>query len=430
VGIYGVIEKSEQGWENAESTLRTVAAALSGAGMTVHVASALVGDDATAAEAGQELAGCDPDVLLAVPICWSFDNLTLTVLRYVSRPLAILAIPGIRAGSLVAAQQMGSLLTDLDIQHVVSYGDPAQAETYESILAYARAAAAKRRLAMGKVGSVGRRTPGMTPVAFDEVELTRLFGVQVVSCGWEEVESLAASLPAAAVEARRAELVSGAGSVRSADQALDDSTRLFLALRDWAQREGLLALSVGCYPHYAGRVCVACGLLGDERVPVGCEGDLNSALAMFLLQSFTGKAAHFGEMLEVDAEDNSIVSSHCGCAPPSLAVEPSAVTVAPVRIWERGACFRFPAQAGPATLVNLVGRRGTYRLCAVEGEAVASGMVFEGNPVKFVPQAPVGELLEMIGEHGFGHHWMMGYGHVAAELEAFCRISVIKGVFS
>ena len=32
-------------------------------------------------------------------------------------------------------------------------------------------------------------------------------------------------------------------------------------------------------------------------------------------------------------------------------------------------------------------------------------------------------------EHGFGHHWMMGYGDVVQELRYFCRLAGMKGVF-
>jgi len=429
LSIYGVVERSEEGWHDAASVLAAVAEGLTEADIEVRQASRLVCDDATARAAAQELAAHDPDLLLAVIVCWSFDHLTLTILRRLPRPLAILAIPGIRSGSIVGAHQLGSLLTEMGLQHMVCYGDPARGETYRPLVAYARAAAAKRQLELGRIGNVGRRTPGMTPIAFDEVEIARLFGAQIANYGWEEIEAIAASLPAAQVEQQTARLAALAGCVSSSQGSLTDAARLFLALLDRARSEGLLAMSVGCYPHYAGRACVPCGLLGEEGIPAGCEADMNSTLAMFLLQCFVGQPAHFGEILEVNETENAIITSHCGCAPPSLAASRSQIAITPVRLWQRGACLKFPAKPGPATLVNLVGRRGTYRLCAVEGEAVESAMVFEGNPVQVKLRLPVRDLLDTIGEQGFGHHWMLGYGHVVSELKAFCRLSGARGVF-
>jgi len=387
-----------------------------------------VSSDATALAAAGELQAQDPDLLLAVIVCWSFDSLSVSILRRLPRPLAILAVPGIRSGSLVGAHQLGSLLTELGLPHMVCYGDPAAEETYRPVAAYGRAAAAKRRLELGRIGNVGRRTPGMTVASFDEVEITRLFGAQVAMYGWGEIEARAEALDADAVAEGRRRMAS-IGRVSSSKEALDDAARLFLALRGQAQADGLLALAVGCYPQHAGRVCLPLGLLGEEGIPAGCEGDMNSTLAMYLLQCFTGRPAHFGEILEVDERDNTIVTSHCGCAPPCLAADPRQIEVAPVRLWDRGACLRFPVTAGPATLVNLVGRRGTYRLCGVEGEAVATEMVFEGNPGKLCLRLPVRTLLDVIAEEGFGHHWMMGYGHVVPELRAYCKLTGVRGVF-
>jgi L-arabinose isomerase len=151
---------------------------------------------------------------------------------------------------------------------------------------------------------------------------------------------------------------------------------------------------------------------------------------MYLLQSFTGQPAHFGEILEVNEDENSLVTSHCGCGAPSLAARQSDIALTPVRIWQRGVCIRYPGKAAPeATFVNLTGRKGTYRLCAVPGSAVETGMVFEGNPVAFKPNVPVRDLLGVISAHGFGHHWMMGYGAAIEPLDRFCAMIGIDAVF-
>ncbi|NIN69160.1 MAG: hypothetical protein GTO63_31625, partial [Anaerolineae bacterium] len=340
----------------------------------------------------------------------------------------ILAVPGIRSGSLVGAHQLGSLLTDLGVEHAVYYGDPGDIRTYTPLVAYARAAAAKRRLELGRLGHVGHRTPGMTPIAFDEVEINRLLGTQVVNRGWHEIEARASAI-SEAVAADTVQQLDALGRMGSKSEDVSDAARLYLALRQQAEADDLLAVALGCYPHHAGRVCLSSALLTESGIPAGCEGDVNSTLAMYLLQSFTGRPAHFGEILEVDEGENTIITSHCGCAAPSLAADDELIEIAPVRLWNRGTCLRFPSTTGPATYVNLVGRRGTYRLCAAEGEVLPTEMVFEGNPARFRPSLPVQALLATIGAEGFGHHWMLGYGHVVPELKAFCKLVGIRGVF-
>ena len=430
IGLYGVLEKTEQGWEEAGSTLAEVARQLSAAGIAVVQASELVVDETSADKAANLFAGADPDALLAVVITWSFDHLSWRIVKALDRPLAILAIPGIRAGSIVGAHQLGSLLTDLELERAIFYGDPRAPSTYAPLAAYARAAAVRRRLQRGKIAFVGRRTPGMTPIAFDEVEIMGRFGTQVVSYGWEEIFEAVKGVAAPEVEAATAALRDRVGSVSSNDQSLRDVVALYLGLKGIAEAQGILAYGLGCYPHLAGTVCLVTSLLSDDGIPAACEGDMNAGLAMFLVQALSGEPAHFGEILQIDEADNSIVTSHCGCAAPTLADTPEEIALAPVRIWERGVCIRFPAKASPqATFLNLVGRKGNYRLCAVSGSALKTEMLFEGNPVRFKPSCSWQRLLQAIDEHGFGHHWMMGYSDMIPELKVFCRLTGMKGVF-
>jgi len=429
VGVYAVLEKSEEGWENAQPLISTVEKKLEQTGMDVYMAEDVVYDEKAASKAARFFKSKDLDLLIAAIITWSFDNLTVDILRQVPLPLAILAVPRIRSGSLVGAQQLGCLLTELGIEHSVFFGSPEDFSTYRPIFSYAKAAFVKKGLEKGKIGKVGQRTPGMTAVAFDEIEITRTFGPQVSSFDWNEIEKRGETLPDAIMNEEKSRIQSQVGKIKVEDEALDESIRFYLALRDKIKDENFLTLSLGCYPQHAGKVCLACSLLGDDGTPCGCEGDLNSSLAMFLLQSFSNQPAHFGEILEVDERENSIITSHCGCCPLSLAANSSQIEITPVRLFERGACVRFPAKAGSVTFVNLVGRRGTYRMCAIEGEAIETGMVFEGNPVKIKFDIPINNFLDVIQEEGFGHHWMMGYAHVAKELKYFCRISDIRGVF-
>jgi hypothetical protein len=84
---------------------------------------------------------------------------------------------------------------------------------------------------------------------------------------------------------------------------------------------------------------------------------------------------------------------------------------------------------GPVTYVNLVGRKGNYRMCAIEGNAVETEMVFEGNPMKIILNAPFNSIWEGISRYGFGHHWMAAYKHVAPVLKEFCALTGLQGFF-
>jgi L-arabinose isomerase len=100
-----------------------------------------------------------------------------------------------------------------------------------------------------------------------------------------------------------------------------------------------------------------------------------------------------------------------------------------VRLANSGVCIRYTAKPGPVSFVNLVGRKDNYRLCSIEGQAVPTGMVFEGNPLKFVLKSPFLKVWDQVSEHGFGHHWMTAYTHANEVLIEFCKLSGVRGVF-
>jgi L-fucose isomerase-like protein len=206
------------------------------------------------------------------------------------------------------------------------------------------------------------------------------------------------------------------------------SAKNYLACKQYAEKMKLDALTIGSYPLCQGTMCIPIAWLNEEGLATGCEGDVNSTLSMLILSMLTSGPVHFGEMLDVNELDNTIVTSHCGCGSPSLA-GPDGYSLQPVRLANNGVCIRYTAKPGPVTYMNLVGRKGNYRMMAFEGEAVRTEMVFEGNPLKFVLKSPFRKIWGEVAEHGFGHHWMTAYGHFNQELLELCKLLGIKGIF-
>jgi len=52
----------------------------------------------------------------------------------------------------------------------------------------------------------------------------------------------------------------------------------------------------------------------------------------------------------------------------------------------------------------------------VEAEAVETDMAFPGNPVRLALPGGGRAFLDFVAENALGHHWMIGYGHVADRL--------------
>ena len=204
------------------------------------------------------------------------------------------------------------------------------------------------------------------------------------------------------------------------------SSKVYLALKRFIRECSLSGIATECYPKLMGQVCLAHSLLSEDGIVASCEGDINSALAMLMLYELTGSPVHNTDLLTVYEEDNSILFSHCGSGGFSLAEKREDIDLGSVRLAHRGVCVLFPSKPGTVTLVNLVGRKDTYRMCVVGGEAVHTEMVFPGNPIRVKIPIEVHDFIEIIAEEGFGHHWMIGYGDVKAELRYLASLDGVK----
>jgi L-fucose isomerase-like protein len=428
VGFYAVYEPAEEGWQDWETQSTLLCQCMRRRGMEVVEAPEAVRDLASCQRVAEYFRRRSLDVLHVLVVTWSCDHYSYLIQQANPLPLIIRSIPGIRSGSIVGAQQLASVLADLGLEHRLLYGPleckPPLAEAFN----FAAACALRSRLKHAAFAMLGRRTPGMTPIAVDELEIMRIFGARLVHFGMDELDELATQVSDVDAEGEWARVSAGASAISCSNAAGVDAMRTYLALRRLAQREKLAGLAVGSYPACQGSACLPIALLNEEGIVAGCEGDMNATLLMYILSQLSDYPVHFGEMLEVDEQQNTILSSHCGAAAPSLASD-AGYTLCPVRLAHTGVCIRFRARTGLITYANLVGRHGTYRLCAFEGEAIPTEMVFEGNPLRLHLSPSFRGVWNAVAEHGFGHHWMASYAHVLPVLVEFCRLTGIQGVF-
>ena len=428
VGFFMLCHPCEEGREEAPSLFQKAIVQLEKLDLDVVAIEQIVEDENSTHRAAQEFKKEDVDVICLVEGTWSSDYLVLDILEEVDVPLITWGLPGIRKGSLCGIQQLDCVLKELRKPYKFIYGSIEEKEPYEEIERYAKAASLKRILRKTRLGLVGYRIRGMTEVTFDELELKSLLGPRVIHFGLNELEDGMAKVRHEEAERIWKEVKRKVGKVNVEEEEGIDSIRAYLVLKKWIGKEDLSGLAVECYPDFMGQVCLAYSLLGEEGIPGSCEGDVNSLVAMIILHLLTKVPVHNTDLLAVYPEDNSIVFSHCGSGAFSLAEEKKKINLSPVRLANKGICVLFPAKPGKVILVNLVGRKGTYRMCILEGEAVRTEMVFAGNPVKVKFPIPVNEFLEIVAENGFGHHWMIGYGSVKKELEDFCRLVGLRYV--
>ncbi len=414
VGVSAVSSPLEVGAERAPQAARDLASLLQGGGCEVVIGEPVTGADG-AAEVGRQWATAGVDVVALAAASWFEDYLGLDLLEECPRPLLLWALPGMETGALCGTQQLTCFLRPLGHAYEAVYGALAPGESLDRAQGFLRAAAVQRRLRRARIGLAGQRIGGMTHTSPAELALKAALGPRVVPLDLPQLLTRAKATPAEEAQERWEALRGQVGDCRVPEEEGWDSMGVYAALREAVGQEGLDALTVGCYPHLMGRVCLAASLLADEGVPQACEGDVNGAVGQLLLYLLTGQPTHHADWLE-PLEDGTVVFTHCGSGSLSLAERPEDVVLGPVRLMDQGVCALFPARPGPITLVSLIPYGAGYQCALLEGEALSTEMVFPGNPVRVRFDQPTEKLIDWIFAAGIGHHWALGYGHVGREI--------------
>jgi L-arabinose isomerase len=421
VGVASLSSPLEVGADRGPKSAEALAKLLESSGCEV-VRLGPVDTPDKAIEAGRKLAEAHGHAVAFTSVSWYEDYLVLDLLEECRLPVLLWALPGVETGALCGNQQLTAYLKQLGAAYECVFGKLDDEACIGRALSFLRGAALEHALRRARVGLGGHRVAGMTEVAANEFALKKAVGPRIVPLDMPLLLERADELPPDEAKRLWSAVVARAGGCKVSEADGLDSIKVYLAVKELIEKHRLDALTIGCYPHLMGRVCLAASLLADEGVPLACEGDVNGAVGQLMLTLLTGQPTHNTDWLE-PLEDGTVVLTHCGSGSFSLAENPKDISLAPVRLMHKGVCALFPAKPGPVTLLNLIPQGNGYQVALLEGEAVSTEMVFPGNPLRVRFSQAVPAILDWIHDEGIGHHWMAGYGHVGREIRAWARIA-------
>jgi L-fucose isomerase-like protein len=419
------------GSERAPGILSEALASFKALDLQVASAGHIVTSEQEASKAAIALRLQDVDLVCIVLATWTADSYILKILDEIQVPLVIWALPDDKSLSLCAAQLLCSVLKELGRDYRFLCGRINDHPLLETLERYSKAACLVRLLRNVRIGVIGDRPVSMRSLSVDELELKEAFGPSLIRLSVYDLISEKEEVGDEEAHSTWASIRSRVGSVLTNESSAISSTKTFLALRRLFSAEGFDAITVGCdHPKLKGEVCLALSLLNDSGIVAAPESDAHSTVAMLLMNLLTGRPIFNTDLISADEEDNSMVFSHCGCGPFSFANRPSEIVLDTHKEIKTGLAVFYPGRPlGRMTVVNLVGRKGTYRMCVATGEAVQTEMVYQGNPMRVrFSGTNVKQVLNVMIQEGFGHHWMLVEGEVSAELEEFCRLKRIKCV--
>lgn len=421
VGVFALSSPLEVGAGEAPALAAELSGHLQAAGHAVVPAGSVDSPDKASA-AGRLFTEQHVDALVAVTASWFEDYLALDLIEECPAPLFIWSTPGMETGALCGSHQLTCYLKQLAHPYDCAFGDLADDACLSRARDFLAAAALKSRLRRARIGLAGSRVGGMTHTSPHEFALKRSIGPRVVPLDLPLLLQRAAQFPPEQTRPLWEETLGAAAECRVSEADGLDAMAVYLALRELVTREGLDALSVGCYPHLMGRVCLAASRLADEGIPMACEGDVHGAVAQLMLQLLSSRPTHNTDWLN-PLDDGTVIFTHCGSGSFSLAADRRDIALTDVRLMGQGVCALFPARPGPVTLLSLNATAGGYQLAVLQGEALPAPMVFPGNPVRVQFPQPAPLLIDWIHQAGIGHHWMVGQGHRSAALRQWAKLA-------
>ncbi len=421
LGLAVVASPLEVGADKAPILLNELQSSLSKhKSLEIHTYQKPVNSPQNAIEAGRLFYDKRIHAICVISASWFEDYLVLDMLEECDVSVIVLGLPGMETGSLCGTQQLGYMLKQLSKPYKLIYDNLSSESALSQITKFASVSMVKYSLRRSRIGYLGHRVEGMTETTVHEIALKKIFGSRVVGI---DTQVFAEMVDKAECDVQRwTEIRKQVGKVICLDEDGIYSLKVYKALKSIIDDKMLNAIAIGCYPNLMGKVCLSASLLGEEGIPIACEGDVNGALGMMILALLSSEPIHNTDLLNPVPEDNAIIFSHCGSGGFSLAKCNDDITLAPVRLMDRGLCCMFTARLGDVTLLNIVPTSGGYKMAAVEGKAIETDMVFPGNPLKVQFKSNYRHILSWIANEGLGHHWMAGYGLFKQEIDELAKM--------
>ncbi len=313
---------------------------------------------------------------------------------------------------------------------VTVIGELSAPELKEQIAAALRAAAAVSRIRRSPVLAIGEAIEGYDDVMADRSELHAL-GVRSIPVSRNELDAAFAAVNVGRVLDLAAEAHRTTDATAVADDVLNRSCRLALALEDLVGAHEACGGAVNCHgpllrgnPMIGITACLGVSFCSTRGQPFACTGDIPTAIALVAGKVMTGSALYC-ELYQLDLVGDWILVANGGEGDLTSCEPGTPVRLVPEDHYagERGAgtAVVFEIASGAATVMSLspvAAAPGGWVLVVAEGEILDScHPTMEGpNGMFRFASGPVAEAFGRWCAAGATHHAVVLRGHRGAEL--------------
>lgn len=380
------------------------------------------------------------DVVVVQNGTFAWGGLIVIIAQELNVPIVLWAVrePSFEGGkpklnSLCGANLNSSILTKMERQIKFIYANPTDEEFLKSMSRFLRVIETINLLKKTRVGLVGYRAPGFYNVAFDELALRKVFGIEIHHVDIAEVFAKAGKTSDKEINLTIKKIIESYDDITGIPEAkIEKCAKLYLAFRKIIEEYTLNSLAVKCWPEfislYGLAVCSTLSKLANDGFPISCEADVEGAVTMLIEKYLTGKPPFFADLISIDKAKNTALLWHCGSAPFSLAADDKKVILSQGIGRGVGLNSRFPLKEGVVTIARLGNIRNKYRMFITKGKAIKTGANLDGNPQEVKLESKVEDVLQTIIYGGFEHHFSVVYQNVQEELIELCKVLKIEVV--
>jgi L-fucose isomerase-like protein len=386
-----------------------------------------------------ELKGKRMDLVVLVQGAFTWDNVMLKILdNFGDVPVLLWALEELpfesgllERNSLCGAMMNAATLKKIGRTIFYIYGNPEREDARNKLDDIVASVAAKKMVEGSTYGSIGSRPPGFYSSTFDEREVLKTFSIRTVHGELLDILDRYDGIKDDDVKRDIAEMMNLGEMGLADDESNANSSRLFLAIKQFIYENEIDYLGIKCWPELMRRglnTCMVNGRLTDMGIMTGCENDFYGTLTMYIYHLLTGTSPWFADLIHIDRITKNLYLWHCGAAPGSLCSKDYTPQInKQYRGDDRGNTLEFPLKSGAVTIGRVIATpKGEHRITAFRGEAVEPSYSLRGNWSEVVPEVDADRLLDKLFELGTAHHYAVVYGDVVERLKHFARLMNIE----
>ncbi len=250
------------------------------------------------------------------------------------------------------------------------------------------------------------------------------WGPEVLPIPLDEVYRAMQAIPPEAIPPILDPLISGADEVREPSRAaLQDSTRVYLALKQVVESHALSALTLRCFDlvlRLKTTGCLALAQLNDEGIIAGCEGDLVSAVGMLWAARLLDSRPWMANPSRLDEKRNTLWLAHCTV---------SRRLTQSYRLRSHfesglGVGIQGALPTGPVTLLRIGGKEMEL-LWLAEGEILRAGNAADLCRTQVEVRLTDGHVSDLL-RAPLGNHLVLVFGHHVKQLAAWWEMMISR----